>query len=153
MERAFRRVALSISRWAGPGAGMFRRLHAPPKGDWPLSHRLTRNNFRFGKKKVTHEVRCAEYAWSVCMRTELTAPTWATSLHGSRQRTHRPWSESQDTRPRAPRSMPSTLYAHPNWAWSASHLRWVWSRFFSCRLFLYQATFCIFNVFSMVTCC
>lgn len=26
----------------------------------------------------------------VCMRTELTAPAWATSLHGSRQGTQRP---------------------------------------------------------------
>lgn len=90
------------------------------------------SNPKFGRRTVTHKVRCTDYPLGVCM--DRTFPSWS-SLY--------PMGADQGM---LRQSVFSGSRCRVISNWFGQHLvpRLVWNRFFTCRWFLYQATFCVF---------
>ena len=90
------------------------------------------SNPKFGRRTETHKVRCTDYPLGVCM--DRTFPSWSSLYPMGADPGMLRQSVFRGSRCR----VIST--------WFGQHLvpRLVWNRFFTCRWFLYQATFCVF---------
>ena len=138
-----RRSGGAISGWTEPGRNRLlltrgglgqvglEGLNQPPGGAWPVAPGWW-SNPKFRRGKITHKVRCTEYPLCVCM--DRTFPSWSSLCPmGADQGMLRQFIF------RGSRSRPTSN-------WFGQHLvpGLVWNGFFSCRWFLYQATFCVF---------